>query len=122
MKSPAKSSVAVAFAPNADLAVIVSCQTASQKLLPQRDFCFHFITTIKQSDLPSNWRVSPAPSELQEIGDDWLNKLKSAILAVPSVIIPEEKNYLLNPAHRDFPSLRMTKPIKFEFDGRLAGR
>ena len=104
--------------------VVHTCNTDLLKhyVILSIEFPDKFITTIKQSDLPSNWRVSPAPSELQEIGDDWLNKLKSAILAVPSVIIPEEKNYLLNPAHRDFPSLRMTKPIKFEFDGRLAGR
>ncbi|MGB5166281.1 MAG: RES family NAD+ phosphorylase, partial [Woeseiaceae bacterium] len=86
------------------------------------EFPDKFVTTITRSDLPGDWRDSPAPSRLQEIGDDWLSNMTSAVLAVPSVIIPEEKNYLLNPAHRDFSILRLTSPLRFEFDGRLASR
>lgn len=86
------------------------------------EFPHKFITTIEQSALPAEWRDSPAPSKLQEIGDDWLSSMKSVVLAVPSVIIPEEKNYLLNPAHPDFSTLRLSNPLRFEFDGRLASR
>jgi RES domain-containing protein len=44
---------------------------------------------------------------------------RSAVLAVPSVIIPEEFNYLLNPAHPDFKKISIGKPEPFAFDPRL---
>jgi RES domain-containing protein len=94
----------------------------TQYVILSIEFPDRFVTSIKQSDLPGDWRDSPAPSRLQEIGDDWLSNMKSAVLAVPSIIIPEEKNYLLNPAHGDFSTLRLTNPQKFEFDSRLASR
>lgn len=94
----------------------------TQYVILSIEFPDRFVTSIKQSDLPGDWRDSPAPSRLQEIGDDWLSNMKSAVLAVPSIIIPEEKNYLLNPAHGDFSTLRLTNPLKFEFDSRLASR
>lgn len=74
---------------------------------------------FKVEDLPQNWRISPSPSVLQEIGMDWLEGEKSAILEVPSVIIPEEKNYLLNPNHPDFMKIKVLKPSPFVFDPRL---
>jgi len=43
----------------------------------------------------------------------------SAVLAVPSAIIDEETNYLLNPAHSDFAAIRIGNPHDFEFDQRL---
>lgn len=44
----------------------------------------------------------------------------SAILAVPSVLIPEETNYLLNPAHPDFKKVKIGEPEVFTFNYRIA--
>jgi RES domain-containing protein len=44
---------------------------------------------------------------------------RSAVLAVPSVIVPGEPNLLLNPAHADFKSIAIGKPEPFSFDPRL---
>jgi RES domain-containing protein len=44
----------------------------------------------------------PAPSELTNIGDPWLDQEEFAVLKVPSAIVEVEFNYLLNPLHRDF--------------------
>jgi RES domain-containing protein len=41
---------------------------------------------------------------------------RSAILAVPSVLIPDETNYVLNPAHRDFKKIRIGKAVNSTFD------
>jgi RES domain-containing protein len=71
------------------------------------------------SDLPENWRESPAPPELQEIGDDWVRSARSAVLRVPSVIVPGENNYLLNPAHPKFKKIAIGKPERFVLDTRL---
>jgi RES domain-containing protein len=69
--------------------------------------------------LPANWKKEPGPVALQTIGDDWLASGASAVLQVPSVIIPSEFNYLLNPSHKDFRHCIWGKPRPFEFDPRL---
>lgn len=74
---------------------------------------------LDRSRLPSNWRSYPAPPELQLIGNEWLKNGRSAVLEVPNAIIPAESNYLLNPHHADFGSIRVSEPDPFEFDLRL---
>jgi len=72
--------------------------------------------------LPTNWRVSPAPAETMEIGDQWVQERRSAVLALPSAISPADTNFLLNPDHPDFKRIRIHPPIDFDFDPRLLGR
>jgi RES domain-containing protein len=43
----------------------------------------------------------------------------TAMLVVPSAVIPDERNYLLNPAHPDFKRFRLNKPEAFHFDPRM---
>jgi RES domain-containing protein len=59
------------------------------------------------------------PSAVQRVGDHWLEKMKSAALAVPSAIITQETNYILNPSHHDFQKIRIRKPDRFILDPRL---
>jgi len=74
---------------------------------------------VELSDLPARWRVSPSPEYLQSIGNDWIGRRLSAVLAVPSAVIPQENNYLLNPAHPDFKHIRINRPTPFSFDPRI---
>ena len=69
--------------------------------------------------LPKNWSTSPTPGSLQKLGDDWVREQVSAVLEVPTAIVPREKNYLLNPAHPDFAKIKLEKPKRFVFDERL---
>ncbi len=69
--------------------------------------------------LPSGWREEMPARAGRRLGDTWAHSARSAILAVPSVIIPEELNYLLNPAHPDFKKITISKPTPFTFDPRL---
>jgi len=69
--------------------------------------------------LPRNWRTYPAPEALKNLGTAWAARRATAILAVPSVVIPEEHNYLLNPGHPDFSHIRVHAPISFRFDPRM---
>jgi RES domain-containing protein len=75
--------------------------------------------TFDTRKLPSNWRQEPPPASLQQLGDDWIKSGTSVIVAVPSVIIPSELNYLINPKHTDFPKLKIGKPMGFSFDHRM---
>jgi RES domain-containing protein len=77
------------------------------------------IGTVKPGSLPKDWRRYPAPEALKDIGTAWAAKASTAILAVPSAVIPEERNYLLNPVHPDFKRIRIRKPIPFRFDPRM---
>jgi RES domain-containing protein len=69
--------------------------------------------------LPKHWQASPAPVALQNIGDAWVRATASAVLEVPTSVIPLEMNYLLNPAHPEYAQIHMEKPQRFVFDERL---
>ena len=75
---------------------------------------------IDLKDLPKNWNDITENGHLicRVIGDNWIRNQKSAVLLVPSAIIPDEKNVLINPNHRDFKKIKY-KVFPFEFDKRL---
>jgi RES domain-containing protein len=74
---------------------------------------------LDPAHLPRDWRGVPAPASTQAVGAAWARKGDSAILRVPSVLIPSEYDYLLNPLHADFKSLRISAPEPFHFDQRM---
>ena len=51
---------------------------------------------IVLGDLPKGWRRYPAPEALQDLGTGWLARAATTVLTVPSAVIPDERNYLLN--------------------------
>jgi len=59
------------------------------------------------------------PDMPRDIGDDWLRSGRSALLQVPSVIVPESSNILINPAHPDAAEIRIASSRPFRFDDRL---
>jgi RES domain-containing protein len=77
------------------------------------------IESVAVSDLPSNWREYPAPVVLASIGERWQREARTAILSIPSVVIPRERNFILNPAHVDFAKLAVASPETFSFDPRM---
>ena len=77
------------------------------------------MTTVEAATLPEGWRGSPAPASLQAKGLAWLDARETAILKVPSAIVPPESNFLLNPLHEDFQNLVVHPPAPFEIDVRL---
>jgi len=56
---------------------------------------------------PRDWRAQPPESKSMRYGSAWLRGGRTAVLEVPSAIVPSEKNYLLNPGHPDFPRIRL---------------
>ena len=73
------------------------------------------------AQLPRHWRTSRGLLVTQQIGDEWLASGRALALAMPSTIVPEELNYLLNPAHPAFGRLRFGRSIPFLLDPRLVG-
>lgn len=85
-------------------------------------FDSHLVESILLEELPSSWRGYPAPVETQEIGNRWLAGQTSVVLRVPSVIVPLESNFLVNPSHPEFRSLSIGPAVPFTFDARLRKR
>jgi RES domain-containing protein len=77
------------------------------------------IHTLKQKDLPPSWKAVPAPHETKQIGDRWFDVKVSPVLKVPSTVVPDEWNFVLNPMHPDFNELKIGQFHDFEFDERL---
>ena len=75
--------------------------------------------SLDLKSLPADWRKTPPTTSTQCLGDAWVSENLSAILDVPSVLIPGESNYLLNPRHPNFDKLKIGAPEPFEFDPRL---
>ena len=85
------------------------------------DFPEALLEDLDAGALPKNWREYPAPVELQKLGDAWIRGGSSVVLRVPSVVVPWEHNYLLNPVHPDFPTLQFSRLEPFDMEPRLVG-
>jgi RES domain-containing protein len=69
------------------------------------------IERLPAAQLPRYWRTSRGLPITQRIGDEWLASRRALALAVPSAIVPEESNYLLNPAHRAFGRMKFGRSM-----------
>jgi RES domain-containing protein len=67
-------------------------------------------TRIDAEQLPGDWRTIGARDVLHAIGQAWLQDMQTAVLSVPSAVVPAERNYLLNPATRISPASRSASP------------
>jgi len=74
---------------------------------------------IDASGLPKDWRNSPAPFSLGDIGARWVSGQESLLLRVPSAVIPREFNILINPSHPDMKSVGIVEVESFMYDDRL---
>lgn len=83
------------------------------------EFDAALVEALPSKKLPADWNTEPPPVSTKKLGDAWVRAARTPILAVPSVIIAGELNYLLNPAHADFKKITRSKPQPFAFDPRL---
>jgi RES domain-containing protein len=77
------------------------------------------IESVDVESLPADWRSFPAPPALAAIGEQWFRTAKTGILTVPSVVIPHERNFAFNPAHREFGEVSIGRSEPFSFDPRM---
>jgi RES domain-containing protein len=77
------------------------------------------ITINQLAKLNDHWAKVINYPITQQLGDEWLRNMQTAVLKVPSAIIDLEYNYLLNPAHPDFEKIKIRSVNKFTFDPRL---
>lgn len=80
------------------------------------------IDDIKElTKLPLNWQKYTSHPELQDLVSNWINS-GGFILKVPSAIINEESNYLINPLHKNMKELKVTSIEDFVIDERLKSK
>lgn len=77
------------------------------------------IAEINLDDLPINWNTNPLSRATQRIGDAFIKANQYLALRVPSATVAGDYNYLLNPAHPDFKTVKIKTVESFEFDSRL---
>jgi RES domain-containing protein len=76
---------------------------------------------IAVDQLPADWRSSPGPDSLREIGDAFVSAGAFLALKVPSVLEPDSFNFLFNPAHPAFADFKVIHAELVFFDQRLIG-
>ena len=77
------------------------------------------IEEIGREALPSDWREEPPPDSTKTLGSEWAQAMRTAVLCVPSIVVPSEHNHLLNPTHPEFPRIRISKPEPFASDPQM---
>ena len=75
------------------------------------------IAALQYTKLKLTWRNDTGYSTF--IGDEFIKSKESLCLKVPSAVVQEESNFLINPLHIDFKKARITAARQFQFDNRL---
>jgi RES domain-containing protein len=77
------------------------------------------IYELPVSKLPLGWNVFPETIDTQIIGDSFIKELRYAVMKVPSAVVKGDFNYLINPFHPDFNSIKISIQEDFPFDKRI---
>jgi len=114
----------VYMASSRSLAVLEALVHFSPTNLPD-DYCMTVIETpdsigeVDITQLPHNWQEYPEQNILKQMGNAFLQQSKYLLLKVPSALVNEEYNYLMNPLHKQAPSVKILSKKPFSFDERL---
>lgn len=80
------------------------------------------IQVLTEDALPDDWDAFPPIPSTQTVGDQFVEEVKHMVLKVPSAVIQDDFNYLLNPLHPNFSQVKCLSTETFRFDGRLFER
>ena len=77
------------------------------------------IISIPLPSLPENWRFGPPLSSLRQAGDQWVLDKQSLMLKIPSAVMPQESNYIINPVHQDMARVTIISITNYVWDRRM---
>lgn len=77
------------------------------------------IHLLKEEYLPGDWKTVPAPASTKSFGTNLLKAAGTLVLKIPSTVIPNEFNYLVNPAHPDHKDCKIVEISDFVYDVRI---
>lgn len=97
--------------------------------IPYKIMCIELKVTAKHmqkiqaKDLGKNWRTTGAYANLRQIGSDWYKSQNKLVLSVPSAVIPQEQNFIINTMHPDYNKLtKLISTEEFLWDDRLLAK
>ncbi|HUJ18274.1 MAG TPA: RES family NAD+ phosphorylase [Nitrospirota bacterium] len=99
------------------LSMVPSALSMASIRIPDNLYAKHI--SLFLSALPKSWRAYPAPSQLAELGTNWIGKNDTLLLRVPSVVVEHEFNLLINPSHPDMKQVTISAVADFKIDDRL---
>ena len=99
---------------NIDIDDIPRALSITQIEIPDRS-----IKVLKEADLPGDWKQSPAPSSTKTFGSSLLLAATEPVIRVPSTVVPDEYNYLLNPLHPESKKFKIISVRDFVYDVRI---
>ena len=77
------------------------------------------ITTYTAAMLPPGWNAPGSYAASQPVGDAWYDSMKTAVLKIPSAVVPQEYNYVLNSLHPDYVRIKLIEVTEFVPDQRI---
>lgn len=77
------------------------------------------INTLKSDKLPLDWNDHPPGIHTQKIGDEFIDSGKACVLKVPSAVVKDDFNFLINPHHKDLKKIKIISITDFPFDKRI---
>ena len=75
---------------------------------------------LDRTKLSTGWDAPDTRPLTKKLGDKFLRSKSSLLLVVPSVLVPEENNYLLNPLHPDLKKIKLINKRRIHFDARVS--
>jgi RES domain-containing protein len=88
----------------------VACFEIPDDIIPEQ---------VPITKLPKNWRAYPAPEKLADLGSEWALAKRSLLLRVPSVVVADEFNLLINPKHPEITRVTISRIERYRFNKRL---
>lgn len=108
------------------LSILESLVHLKTQYIPNTQYLLHIelpvyteVKEISLSSLKDKWHQHIGYT--QWIGDQFLQNIETLVLQVPSVVVQQEYNFLLNPLHHDFKKVKITNAELLELDKRLLG-
>jgi len=102
-----------------EMIVHLGADVADQYGVIPVEFEEKYIDVLPANALPRDWMAEPAPQSTQSVGDNWVAGMHNVLLKVPSKIVRNEYNYVINPNHPAFSKIVIGKPETFVMDSRL---
>lgn len=109
------------------LALLETLAHTPMKLLQQKTYILITLSIpdnllparVLESNLPAGWDKADIHPVTRSLGDNFLSANKNLLLSVPSVMVPEENNFLINPLNRDMGKIKIVHKRKMVFDSRM---
>ncbi len=77
------------------------------------------VCEVDKDLLPAEWKAEESKYLLAKLGRKFIEEGKFLLMEVPSVLVEEESNYILNPLHLDAAKVKLISQRSFSFDHRL---